>query len=248
MGDSILKIAAVAGEQLVYLVLAGSFFVYLVRKKVFSNTVLFLGLLFAANLATFFLGQRFYGHYFIQAIPPMVLCCTALYSMFSPSGLFYRKTVHIALAVSLLFLVFNIWHSATRAHPVPGSQIVAYLKNLDSRSTIFYWNPSKRVMFYAGHSFATRFIQSNYQTGKLWGTIYRTKAATPEMTKKMEMKESWDMLMFDLKNEKPDYIVEPAPEHNKFSSDKYPLLDNFIKAGYIKDTVLNGYIVYKKKK
>lgn len=197
------------------------------------------------------LGGRGYGHYFIQLVPPLSLAVAAGYDQITG----FRKTFWIWLAIpAVIFTVSRINILKTYElvnYPNYRSEISfrktgEYIKNVSNPGDrIYAWGWSTPIYYFADRRSASRFMISDFVSGRIFGTANRSGAVRSEMTDRF-----MPILMDDLKKNRPLYFIDTSPS-GYFGYDRFPLssykeLQNFVDENYSEDRVIDGMVIYKR--
>ncbi|MDO8518697.1 MAG: glycosyltransferase family 39 protein [Deltaproteobacteria bacterium] len=207
---------------------------------------IFLLLWFALSLIPVSMGGRFYGHYFIQLLPPLCLLAGMKASQIRHSPAL--KWVGMGLAVPAL--IFWIIRSDFKRidelfpddHLFIQQNIGEWLKgNADPGKTLFVWGNAPAIYYFSDLKPASRFIFSEYLTGKIQGSD-KSGQAYPK---------AWDLLWADF-SKPPDYLVDTSPAgihgYAKFPVGNYPEMFRYIQAHYVFWKNIYGCPVYKIRK
>jgi 4-amino-4-deoxy-L-arabinose transferase-like glycosyltransferase len=164
------------------------------------------------------IGGRFFAHYFIMLLPPLcLLAAPPLWALLRDAR---SKTGRVALAAliaapPIAFLIYAPWNDTylgidprePRALAAVGDRIK---HTTPEAARVFVWGNSPEIYFYADRLPATRFVFTNYQTGKMWGTPADLPDAPESLRAPFVVAESWPMLLNDLAAHPPDVIVDAA--------------------------------------
>lgn len=227
------------------------------RTKVFIFSLLWLVFGFIAVSA----GGRFYSRYYTQIFPPLAI----LASLGMPSEwinlrkkyswkIEWKKWALIIPAVILLILRwFSPWiHEKIGELDYAPFQkkIGQYIKERTSNDDMVYiWGWGNSIYFYANRFPATRFITSDFLTGRIPGspTAYDLNFDTSFNI----IPGSWEMFIDDLERDKPIYILDTSPanihDYGKYPMSAFPILNNYIKEKYEFETSLHDVVLYRKK-
>ena len=243
---NIFKILGTAGQQILVIVMSGLFIGTVLRKRMFTPEVLFIILLSIVSLVSWGIGSRYYLHYFIQAVPFLAIS-SAIFIMIPKhykTSLFFGSLL-VIMTVSFWgynLVRYSAYYTEKDIYPLVTKFIQEKTK---PEEKIFLWSTQKRIYYNSDRLFATRFVHTNYQTGKIWGTIHNTDEATPEMNKKFVVSESWGMLFEDLEKEKPKLIID-NPATSNFSVRNYAAMTAYTNKYYTPVMVGDRYIFVRK--
>ncbi len=238
------------------LLLAGLRVAAIVRQRPFSRQNVFLLLYLGLSLLTFCLGRRFFGHYLVASIPPLVLLAaarlearqreeTAGSPRLRPVRLYERFAVSCLAAQVVLFFVANAIYFGTRP-PEPRyenlARIVRAHTTRDDR--IFVWTTKTHLLLAVDRTYATRFISNDFLVGRMYGTRHRLPSATAESAWVAAITELWPVLMSDLEAARPKLIVDDTPETSAFTIDRYAPLRQLVARDYGPCIRADGLCVY----
>jgi 4-amino-4-deoxy-L-arabinose transferase-like glycosyltransferase len=186
--------------------------------KTAERTALF-GLLSASMIGTA-AGARFYPHYYIQLIPPLVLLAAPYYARLwsrtiQPPYWFLRPKVTYAwLALTIVFFSIKHWTGlASRRVPSRTGQYLFTHSNPADR--IFVWGQSPEIYLDAHRRPACRYITTFPLTGYIFG------GPIPGVdTRSRILPGAWSTLEQDFVKHPPTYIVDVQPD---WKSAHYPV-------------------------
>jgi len=186
--------------------------------KTAERTALF-GLLSASVIGTA-AGARFYPHYYIQLIPPLVLLAAPYYARLwsrtiQPPYWFLRPKVTYAwLALTIVFFSIKHWTGlASRRVPSRTGQYLFTHSNPADR--IFVWGQSPEIYLDAHRRPACRYITTFPLTGYIFG------GPIPGVdTRSRILPGAWSTLEQDFVKHPPTYIVDVQPD---WKSAHYPV-------------------------
>ncbi|HMG25698.1 MAG TPA: glycosyltransferase family 39 protein [Acidimicrobiia bacterium] len=188
-------------------------------------------------------GLRFFGHYYLQLLPPLVLITTGV--LMRSSWVAVKRTVALAagiatVAAGLAFLVrpFN-----EKAQYKPVSQ---YLKeHAGPNDRILVWGHVPEIYWASGKQPATRFLTSGFLSG--WepgrpGNDVNPEDATPG---------AWELFFEDFAAHPPTYILDTAYSGIRgakyYTIARYPALARVVYRDYEYVETVDGIGVYKRR-
>jgi hypothetical protein len=155
-------------------------------------------------------GGRFYPHYFLMMLPPIVLFASAGFCARNRRGAIARKlAVAVTAAAIVASLVRPELDGYRRRSLYASREVGAWIREHTSPDAlVFVWGGSPQIYYDADRVMATRFAFCNYHTGKIWGTRYfeRDSPGAPELV----VAEAWPELIADLEANKPEIVVDGA--------------------------------------
>ena len=207
---------------------------------------------FIFSIPAVFVGGRFYGHYFIQLLPP--LCIIA-----GPWLLRWwddRRAVITALLIifGIGFMIPRIFYRGIADHfgfhsLEVETKIAEYIKGRTEPSDkIFIWGVEPGLYFLAERFPATRFLWSDSLTGRLPGVVEAQRGGMD--TGAFVEARDWKLFMDDLLNNKPSYIIDCSSgnlrDYGKFPIHSYPPISEYLAKYYTKETAIDGVDLYRR--
>jgi 4-amino-4-deoxy-L-arabinose transferase-like glycosyltransferase len=254
------QVAIVLVGQVHFLVLAGWEAARIVRARQFSQANTFLGVWLLCSLAAFLAGGRFFAHYFIQAIPPVVLLATQRLTAIDVPQLtvgwferlasaYRRLAPALIVAHVLIFAVVNavfLWR--TREPENTHLNLVRFAQaHTTKHDRIYVWTSRTHVLFEMDRVYATRFISNDFLVGRMYGTRHRRASATAGTARVAAVPELWPLLMHDLESDPPPLVIDDTKDRSSFTLDHYPELQAFVERNYQPCLVIDGFCVYVRK-
>jgi 4-amino-4-deoxy-L-arabinose transferase-like glycosyltransferase len=200
--------------------------------KTEERTALF-GLLFASAIGTA-AGARFYPHYYIQLIPPLVLLSAPYYSRLwsgtiqPPHWLLRPRVTYAWLALTIIFFSIKHWTGlATRR--VPSEAGLYLFTHSDPADRIFVWGQHEGIYLDAQRRPACRYITTFPLTGYVFG------GPIPGLdTRSRILPGAWSTLEQDFARHPPTYIVDvqPDPKSARYPVKDFPILAKLLAERY----------------
>jgi 4-amino-4-deoxy-L-arabinose transferase-like glycosyltransferase len=208
---------------------------------------------FALSIVPVATGGRFYGHYFLQLLPP--LCLVAAFALPHPLSTVWKRYVVFAMIVPALVFSALRWDFRRVDAAFPDDQIFEqetighWLKDNTGRdATLFVWGFATAIYFHSELKPASRFLWTDLLTGKVPGSALSNDPAFD--TSQFIRPEAWTALWEDFAKTKPDYFVDTSPPniHNygKYPLDRFPELKSMIDRDYVLLAEVKGARIYKK--
>jgi 4-amino-4-deoxy-L-arabinose transferase-like glycosyltransferase len=192
-----------------------------------------LGLLAASAIGAA-AGARFYPHYYVQLIPPLVLLAARYYArlwsqMIQPPYWFLRPGVTYAW-LALTIIVFSIKHWTGLAPRRVPSEAGRYVFTHSSPADrIFIWGQTPEIYLDAHRRPASRYITTFPLTGYVFG------GPIPGFdTRSRILSGAWTTLEQDFTRHPPTYIVDvqPDPKSAQFPVKNFPILAKLLAERY----------------
>lgn len=198
-------------------------------------------------------GGRFYGHYFLQILPP--LCLLSSYALVT-SSLLKRPRLLMTL---LLIPTFFFWGLRLDQRTVyqyfPDDQLFLQQdvgewieQNTQSDETLFIWGFATAIYFHSQRKPVSRFLWADLLTGKVGGPP--DEMMNGAQSENLARPEAWEALMQDLEKNPPDYIIDTAPVgihgYDKYPLQDYPILWLWMQKKYSLWNTVHGVPLYKR--
>ena len=206
------------------------------RRTVNADVWLWLAGAAVAVLA----GLRFFGHYYLQALPPLVLAAAAALPAVTPT---VRRVAFGFTGLAAAVMCAVAFLPANERGLLPYGAVAASVRRLTTPSqTIFVWGEFPEIYWAANREPATRFIHTGFLTGNSGGRPPGT--ARPEDG----LPGGWSLLEADLREHPPALIVDTSEAHIRNS--QYYRLDRTaiwsrIRDDYILLGTLDGVRFYR---
>ena len=206
-----------------------------------TDTDLWLWVLSAAVSVAF--GFRFFGHYYLQLVPPVTLLAAGALAR-SPRWT-ARATVAVAMGSAVLFSAAGYFMYPFGGEP-KYEKVSAYLAaNAHTNDAILVWGSAPEIYWASGLKPATRFITTNtFLAGNHPG---RTQTSVPASDIDPQM---WAYFYEDFKAHPPRYILDTAPakvrgaEYSPMS--EFPVFDALVQRDYRLVRTIDGIDVYER--
>jgi len=220
---------------------------------------LIMGVWVALAIAGSLTGGRNFGHYLIQALPGLALLGGFALGEIQRLGQdsFLLKPLLIALLgfgvvyppIAAYGLLYRPWLEVEES--LPAHSLVNYLEDQPGES-LFVWGFSPYYYVETGLQPVSRFLYTTYQTG-----VVPIENAHMEETAAFSMPGSWDMLMQELTEGSPDFVIDASGDNYSFMEwhpmSRYPRLQTWLDAHYTLDSTYqalnpsHGVLLYRKK-
>lgn len=159
-------------------------------------------------------GLRFFGHYYLQLLPPAVLLATPI--LLSLQERWRNVLLGLAAATAAVMTVIGFFPTGDAAS-IPYRTIAdAVRKATRADETVFVWGDLPEVYWSSNRKPATRFIHTGFLTGNSGGRPSGAGDSTDGVPG------AWDMLAADFKQRLPDLIVDTSTGRVR-QQEYYPL-------------------------
>ena len=179
-------------------------------------------------------GARFYPHYYVQLIPPLVLLAAPYYArlwsrrMQPPNWLLRPKVTYAWLALTVI--AFSIKHWTGLAPGCVPSETGRYLFTHSAPDDrIFVWGQASKIYLDAHRRPASRYIETYPLTGYVFG------GPIPGFdTRSRILPGAWTNLEQDFARHPPTYIVDvhPDPKSAYYPVKNFPILAKLLADRY----------------
>lgn len=217
-------------------------------------------------LASFFLslipvgmGGRFYGHYYLQLYPSLLLLSAVsfiLYSSESGKLFLFRKLLFFGFfCVPLFFQCFSFYRTSAQVFDGAKSYHLKLAQEIEKNTlptdTIFVWGNYSHAYYFAQRRPASRFILCEYVL-PYWEKYYQKKPDFVFESDNLKYLKNFFLMMSELKEKKPALILDTSTsshfEHfSLFKIESFPPLFDWIRSEYQVVSVIEGVTIYQKK-
>jgi len=242
----------VASSLLVW-ILAGISVARFVRgRSKFSAAEYLVPIWLALSLVAVCTGGKFYGHYFIQLLPPLCI-------MAGLAAARLRRGWLVAVAAGMIIPAAGFFGArlyAGKIYDALGEEDPNSYRPIAERveaiteegDTIFVWGFATPVYYFSDRLGASRFLWCDWLTGRAPGT---PQAKDPEFdTTEFITAGSWEMLFEDFEINEPAVIVDTSPgdhhDYGKYPIDSYPKLRDYLKSHYRLVERVDGADIYER--
>ncbi|GAB3587576.1 hypothetical protein [Calidifontibacter terrae] len=195
-----------------------------------------------SGLIAFIAGWRFFGHYFLQSLPPMaVLAAPVLVGLTSHHR---RRAIAVLAATALATLGLAFWPAIVRSYPNP-TRFAATVDALTlPGQKVLVWGNYPEALWTADRPAAGAFVHSDFVTGL---TGYRdpdpsTVATVPVATT--------TAFMTAVVRQRPTLVVDTSTAgmrgYGSYPMTVVPELERLIKRCYRRTTVVDRVTVYRR--
>jgi 4-amino-4-deoxy-L-arabinose transferase-like glycosyltransferase len=194
-------------------------------------------------------GGRFYGHYYLMALPPLVLL--AARGLFA-CGRRARLARPLAAVTTFAALISSLIRPELDTYQRRGMRAAVdvgiWIRRHASRDArMFVWGNSPEIYVEADRVMGTRFPFCAYHTGKIWGTSYygRDSPGSPALV----VSRAWDELAQDLASHPPELVIDGAAarlkEFDRAHIANYPQLARLVATRYVLAAIVDGVPIYR---
>lgn len=189
-------------------------------------------------------GLRFFGHYFMQMLPPLAILCGLALSGIVSAIRIPRIVIAAWLATILAaFLHSWIWAFPSfwldkKSEPVENQNLIKFLKtNVGQDERIEVWGRFNGIPFMVDRENGTRFLNKNLLAGSFRGDDL---VQMPE--------KHWDMFFEDMNSNRPEWFVDHSAVDMRLAPVVlFPRLKKYLARYYIPVTAIDGSAIYRLK-
>ncbi len=188
-------------------------------------------------------GLRFFGHYYIQLIPP--LCLITAGSLARAGRKVATATVVFAAVAAIAFSAAGYFMSPYGPEP-PYKTVANYLKTHSSkRDWVLVWGSVPEIYWASNLRPATRFITSSLLTGANPG-----RPAADVAPQKSSLT-AWDWFYQDLAAHPPRFVIDTAPADIRGAQytpiHQFPRLQAIVQSQYTYRQSIDGIAIYERR-
>jgi hypothetical protein len=196
----------------------------------------------ASGLAAWAAGLRFFGHYWLQVVPPLVLLAVPVVARWSGRARQLAATgvaVPALVAWVLLFVPGSFHH---RPDPTELADFVASHSTVDDR--VFVWGSYPEVLLAAERLPAGALVHTDFVVGRSGGRD------DPAETLASAIPGAADIMLESLAAHPPVLILDTSTSsklgYSRYPTSLVPALDRFIHDGYLEIAVVDGVTVWQR--
>ncbi|HEY0518147.1 MAG TPA: hypothetical protein VGC84_01545, partial [Ilumatobacteraceae bacterium] len=198
----------------------------------------------ATGVAAWGAGLRFFGHYWLQVVPPLVLLAVPVVATWARSRarplLVAAVAVPAVVAWALLFVAGSFHH---RPNPAPlASYVRAHTSTTDR---VFVWGSYPEVLLAADRLPAGGLVHTDFVVGRSGGRN------DPAATLSSAVPGAVDIMLRSLAADPPALILDTSTSaslgYEKYPTSLIPALDRFIRDHYDRATSVDGVQVLKRR-
>ncbi len=203
------------------------------------DTDLWIWLLSAALSVV--VGFRFFGHYYLQLLPP--LCLLTAGALIGRSRMLLKTSVAFAAVMAVTFSLLGFWVKPWGDHP-KYEMVSQYLDTHTSATDkIFVWGHMPEIYWASDRRPASRFLTSGFPVGD-WGSRPEGDEASNVPTPG-----AIEQMMEDLRTRVPRYVLDTTPAAFRGSQyspmSKFPELRQFVDSRYEYVRTMDGIAIYE---
>lgn len=201
--------------------------------------------LWAATAAlSVMVGLRFFGHYYLQLIPPLVLLTAGALARGPRRMVVWTVTAAAIMAVAFSAAGYFMQPFNRETHY---ERVAAYVaRHSNPNDSLLVWGNAPEIYWASGLDPATRFVATNsFLAGNHPGRP--GEDAAPEETSPIV----WDWFFEDLTSDPPRFIVDTAPARIRGAEyspiTRFPSLQAFVRDNYRYVRSIDGIAIYERR-
>lgn len=225
------------------------------NKPLISSEKLAL-LWFFFGLIPVCMGGRFYGHYFLQILPPLCLMAGGRIEAFMKRSESSKKLVLSLMIIPAIIFFVPRLSMARLEKFAPDDELTKqqhigeFIKNNSAPSdTLFVWGFATGIYFHAERKAVSRFLWADVLTGKVPGSTLSNQKDFD--TSAYINPKAWSFLMADFLAHPPTFIVDTAScdlhNYSKYPVEHYPDLKLYLETNFVKWDKVENCEIYKNK-
>ncbi|HJZ86417.1 MAG TPA: glycosyltransferase [Polyangia bacterium] len=185
-------------------------------------------------------GLRFFGHYYLQLLPPACLLAAAPASELGERA---RKLVAVGLTIPALVFASLGFYSA-RIHDMPDYRpLAAYVREHTAPTDrIAIWGHFPEVYWASGRMPAMRFVHTGFLTGASGGR------PAGSATEHFATPGAWELLFQDFHTHPPRLVIDTSParlrDYEHYPIARYPRLRDYLSEHYHQSATVDGMVIY----
>ncbi|HEX2273680.1 MAG TPA: glycosyltransferase family 39 protein [Acidimicrobiales bacterium] len=185
-------------------------------------------------------GLRFYGHYYLQLLPPLALAAAPIVA---EARRRWRSLATLAVVPAVALVVAAFLPFGTR-NVVHYREVAALIRaTTDTDDTIFVWGTYPELYWAGGRLPGTRFVHTGFLTGNTGGRRPGSGRAEDGIPG------AWKMLFADFSADRPDLVVDASLTTIR-NARHYPLMDSplaaVIRGEYVHTQTVRGVAFYRR--
>ncbi|MCF2526290.1 ArnT family glycosyltransferase [Yinghuangia soli] len=194
-----------------------------------------LWLWLAASFIAISAGTRFFGHYFLQLLPALVMVGVA---GIARGALRWRTAAVYALLSACVFswLALNWPESRLRHIQEVGRAVRA---ETHPGEHVLIWGMNPALYYYSERPPATRFLTAGFLTNFSGGRPEKL------VTEELAVRGAWDQFAADLTRTRPELVIDDSGQA-AYRPDRIPKFDEFLRENYKEESRSGHVVIYRR--
>ena len=195
------------------------------------------------GLAAVAAGFRFFGHYWLQVLPPLVVLATPVAVEFA--GRARRLAVAGLVVPGVVAFALLFVPGSFHDRPDPTEPAAFLVANTTPDQRIFVWGSYPDLLLRADRLPAGSLVHTDFVTGRSGGR------SDPEVTLSMATSGAFELMLGDLRERPPELVLDTSSADNlgysKYPLSLFPELESFVTDGYERVDEIDGVTVWRRK-
>jgi hypothetical protein len=194
------------------------------------------------GLAAAAAGFRFFGHYWMQVLPPVVVLATPMLTSLSGTA---RRRALAATAVGGAFAFALLFVPGSFHHRPDPADLAGYLRaHTTDGESVFVWGSYPEVLVRAERLPAGALVHTDFVTGRSGGR------QNPEETLPLATPGALDLMMDHLRADPPKLVLDTSTAlglgYRHYPLTLIPEVEAFVTSGYHRVDVVDGVTVWQR--
>ncbi|MEU1145916.1 glycosyltransferase family 39 protein [Streptomyces sp. NPDC005863] len=193
-----------------------------------------LWLWLASSVAAVLLGFHFFGHYYLQLMPPLALLGAAALQILPR-----ERTVRALVASGCACAVFLAWGLLAPRPELAHATRLAQVVRADTgpRDRVLFWGIHPETYWLADRPPASRYLTAGLLTN------YSGGRDGPQVGEKYAVEGAWPVFRREMRRDPPAVVVDDS-RGKPFAPDRVPSLRRILSVGYAPVARVEGAVVY----
>lgn len=188
-------------------------------------------------------GLRFFGHYWLQVLPPLVVLATPVAAEWA--GRARRAAIGSQLLAGAVAFVLLFVPGSFHHRPDP-TDLAAYLRSHSTADQrVFVWGSYPEVLVRADRRPAGALVHSDFVTGRSGGR------EDPRTTLEMAAPGALELLLADLRAHPPELVLDTSTAddlgYGNYPMSLFPEVEAFVEDGYERIDQIDGVTIWRRR-
>ncbi len=196
----------------------------------------------ASGLAAWAAGLRFFGHYWLQVVPPLVVLSVPVVSRWS--GRARTRAIVWLVVPAIVAWAFLFVPGSFHDRPDPSRLADFVMAHTSSTDRVFIWGSFPEVLVEADRLPAGGLVHTDFVVGRSGGRN------DPRKDLPNALPAARDIMLASLARVPPELILDTSTSdelgYSKFPTSLVPQLDSMIHADYLKIAVVDGVTIWQR--
>lgn len=243
VGTALLRgVASSAGFIAFHLTAAACLWVLLRRNPLRSaDRDVWLWLL--TGLGAVAAGFRFFGHYWLQVLPPLVVLATPVAAALT--GRARRLAIAGVVVPGVVAFALLFVPGSFHGRPDPTELAAFVVDHTTTDQRVFVWGSYPELLLRADRLPAGSLVHSDFVTGRSGGR------EDPEVTLSLATPGAYEILLDSLRAHPPELVLDTSTAdglgYEQYPLDLFPELHDFVTSGYELDGEVDGVSIWRRR-